>query len=134
PRTLNPDEVLLHFAVVDTGIGIPIEKRRLIFEAFSQVDASTTRQYGGTGVGLTISARLVEMMGGRIWLESTPGKGSTFHFTVRFGLADRTAEAPVRRGAPPQARRARPRPGAPKLAVLLVEDNSANRRLAQIVL
>ena len=134
PESSANGDLCCYFSVRDTGVGIAAEKQAAVFSPFRQVDASTTRHYGGTGLGLTISARLVEMMGGRIWLESTPGKGSTFHFTVRFGLADRTAEAPVRRGAPPQARRARPRPGAPKLAVLLVEDNSANRRLAQIVL
>ena len=134
PESSANGDLCCYFSVRDTGVGIAAEKQAVVFSPFRQVDASTSRHYGGTGLGLTISARLVEMMGGRIWLESTPGKGSTFHFTVRFGLADRTAEAPVRRGAPPQARRARPRPGAPKLAVLLVEDNSANRRLAQIVL
>src|SRR5207249_9990958 len=77
---------------------------------------------------------LGEVLGGRSWLGGTAGKGSSFHFPGRFRVADRTAGAAVRRGAAPQARRARPRPGAPKLAVLLVEDNSANRRLAQIVL
>ncbi|HJX19632.1 MAG TPA: response regulator, partial [Steroidobacteraceae bacterium] len=127
-------DLCCHFSVRDTGVGIAVEKQAVIFSPFQQVDASTTRHYGGTGLGLTISARLVERMRGRIWLESTPGKGSTFHFTVRFGLADGTAEAPARRGTPPVASRAQQRPDAPKLAVLLVEDNSVNRRLAQIVL
>src|SRR2546430_402394 len=80
------DGVLLHFAVCDTGIGIPPENWELIFEAFAQADGSLTRKYGGTGLGLTISARLVEMMQGRLWVESEAGHGSQFHFTARFGL------------------------------------------------
>jgi two-component system sensor histidine kinase/response regulator len=75
---------LLHFEVRDAGIGIPPDKRAVIFDAFTQVDSSSTRKFGGTGLGLAISARLVEMMGGRIWVESDGRTGSTFHFTVRL--------------------------------------------------
>jgi signal transduction histidine kinase len=78
-------EVRLYFRVIDTGIGIPVEKQKSIFDAFSQADRSITRQFGGTGLGLTISARLVGLMRGRIWIESQPGSGSTFHFTAAFG-------------------------------------------------
>lgn len=77
--------VLLHFMVSDTGIGIPADKIDAIFESFQQVDSATTRKYGGTGLELTISKQLVEMMGGHVWVESEPGKGSRFHFTARFG-------------------------------------------------
>jgi len=134
PESSADADLCCYFSVRDTGVGIPLEKQAAVFSPFQQVEASTTRHYGGTGLGLTISARLVERMRGRIWLESTPGKGSTFHFTVRFGLADRTAEAPIRPGTPPVASRTQQRRDGPKLAVLVVEDNSVNRRLAQIVL
>jgi len=82
------DQICLHFAVTDTGEGIPADKMDLIFSPFAQADGSATRRFGGTGLGLSISTRLVEMMGGRIWAESELGKGSTFHFTVRLGLQD----------------------------------------------
>src|SRR5208337_5008113 len=87
----------LHFSVRDTGIGIPPEKHQVIFEPFAQADGSTKRRYSGTGLGLTICSRLVEMMGGKIWLESEVGKGSTFHFTACFrSVVPRLEEAPAR--------------------------------------
>ncbi|HSU33757.1 MAG TPA: ATP-binding protein, partial [Bryobacteraceae bacterium] len=86
-RSQTTEDVELHFSVQDTGIGIPLNKQRHVFSAFSQADSSSTRMFGGTGLGLTISSQLVEMMGGRIWLESEEGMGSTFHFTARLGTA-----------------------------------------------
>src|SRR6202043_11418 len=78
------DAVTLHFSVRDTGIGIPQEKQQLIFESFAQADGSTTRRFGGTGLGLIISRRIVELMGGRMWVESEVGGGSIFHFNIAF--------------------------------------------------
>lgn len=109
--------VRLRFSVRDTGIGIPPEKQKLIFEAFSQADTSTTRKYGGTGLGLTISARLVQMMGGKLELDSGVGLGSVFHFEADLGAPDVPAAEPA---------------GAASLAgvrVLVVDDNYTNRRI-----
>jgi PAS domain S-box-containing protein len=109
----------LHFDVRDTGIGITPEKRDNLFQAFSQADSSTSRKYGGTGLGLAISKRLVEMMGGRIWVESEPGRGSTFCFTVRVRSAA---------GALPTYLE-REQPGLSGRRVLIVDDNGTNREI-----
>ncbi len=113
------ESLMLHFAVRDTGLGVPLEKQKLIFEAFSQVDSSTTRKFGGTGLGLTISSRLVGLMGGKIWVESQPGRGSTFHFT---------AQARVSNSLPADSRRVQPEQLG-EVRVLVVDDNSTNRRI-----
>jgi signal transduction histidine kinase/DNA-binding response OmpR family regulator/HPt (histidine-containing phosphotransfer) domain-containing protein len=121
-RRLEGSRREIHFAVRDTGIGIPKDRFDRLFQAFSQVDVSTTRRYGGTGLGLAISKRLSELMGGRIWAESEPGKGSTFHFTI---VADEV-EALGRAAADGEQ---------PELAgkrVLIVDDNASNRLLLRL--
>jgi PAS domain S-box-containing protein len=117
-------EAILHFAVTDTGVGILSEKQAAIFEAFTQADNSTTRKYGGTGLGLSISSRLVEIMGGRMWLESEPGRGSTFHFSARFQLQ----KASTSKHAPIGLETLR------DVSVLIVDDNATNRRILQEML
>ena len=123
-ETETKDNVDLHFSVIDTGIGIPAEDQETIFESFIQADGSTTRRYGGTGLGLTISSQLVKLMNGRIWVESEKGKGSNFQFVVRFGLQKGQIATHV--------------PADPKnlkdLAILVVDDNTTNRFLLQEIL
>ena len=120
----NEADVTLKICVADTGIGIPKDKHAEIFEPFTQVDGSSTRVFGGTGMGLTVSSQLVALMGGKIWVESEPGAGSRFYFTMVFGVASETNTTAVE----PKVQSARP------LTILLVEDNLINQKVAKKLL
>jgi CheY-like chemotaxis protein/HPt (histidine-containing phosphotransfer) domain-containing protein len=122
PAGTSAEPWQLHFLVRDTGIGIPVDRLARLFKSFSQADASTTRHYGGTGLGLAISKRLVELMGGRMWVESVPQKGSTFHFTLPFQAAGE-APSPLFQGLEPQLA---------GLRLLIVDDNPTNRRILTV--
>jgi signal transduction histidine kinase/CheY-like chemotaxis protein/HPt (histidine-containing phosphotransfer) domain-containing protein len=122
-RSAGEPSIALSFAVIDTGMGIPAEKQRLIFEPFAQADSSTTRRHGGTGLGLTICARLVGMMRGRIWVESQPDCGSVFHFTVQMSTQEAFPVAVPSHLAAPGGRR-----------VLVVDDNATSRLILQEML
>lgn len=122
----DPRAGALRFGVADTGIGIPEEKLSLVFESFTQADSSTTRKYGGTGLGLTISRQLVELMGGRIWVESVVGRGSTFFFTVKFGVEQDQPERGAETAPVSTADLARK---ADDLRILLADDSDDNRFL-----
>ena len=123
----TPEKAMLHFIVADTGIGIPRDKLQTIFEPFRQADGSTSRRFGGTGLGLAISTKLIELLGGKIWLESMEGQGSIFHFTIACPVvtqvpaetpaAGRTLETPL-----------------PPMRILVVEDNKVNQKVARILL
>jgi len=123
-ESLEGSEALIRFLVRDTGIGIAAEKQSAIFEAFTQADSSMTRRFGGTGLGLAIASRLVAMMGGRIWVESTPNVGSSFHFTAKFGVGS-SAGRPLLAGDPLILQ------GVP---ALVVDDNATNRRILKQML
>ena len=114
-ESADADETVVHYIVSDSGIGVPADKQRSIFEPFRQADGSTTRRFGGTGLGLTISSTLAEMMGGRVWLDSATPEGSTFHFTVRVGTTAGLAETST--------------VDLTGLRVLIVDDNEVNRRV-----
>ncbi len=122
-ESVNGETLSLHFSVEDTGIGIPADKQVHIFDAFTQADGSTTRRFGGTGLGLTISRQLVQMMGGRIWMESAPGKGSLFHFIARFGV-----------GSPSGTRERLEKVLLKGMRVLVADDNMTNRRILRTLL
>ncbi|MBW7882501.1 MAG: response regulator [Caldilineaceae bacterium] len=139
---LDDENITAEFTVQDTGIGIDYAKQDAIFDAFVQADTSATRRFGGTGLGLTISSRLVQLMGGRIWVESTLGRGSCFHFTVKLGVADALAAqtgasagqgghavAPIPASVSHSENGHRPQP-----RILLAEDNAVNQKLAQRLL
>jgi len=121
----SAEKAVLCFSVTDTGIGIPKDKQRLIFEAFSQADNSMTRKYGGTGLGLAICCQLVEIMGGEIALESKPGQGSAFHVTIPFTLPERAVDTLPNQTASAELR---------DLRALIIDDNYANRRILQGIL
>jgi signal transduction histidine kinase/CheY-like chemotaxis protein len=125
-HTDDGERLHLRFAVHDTGIGVPLEKQQLIFQAFSQADGSTTRRFGGTGLGLSICSRLVEMMGGRILLESVPGQGSCFRFEISVATAEPFKEKknnlPGPQDTKPEIQH--------RLHILLAEDNPVNQTLA----
>jgi CheY-like chemotaxis protein/HPt (histidine-containing phosphotransfer) domain-containing protein len=116
------DSWQLHFSVRDTGIGIPVDGLARLFKSFSQADASTTRRFGGTGLGLAISKRLVELMGGKMWVESIPDKGSTFHFTLFLRATPNTTSTPLD-GRQPQLA---------ELRLLIVDDNPTNCRILTV--
>jgi signal transduction histidine kinase len=127
--------VVLHFTVSDTGIGIPPDQTETIFESFKQTDSSTTRKYGGSGLGLAISKQLVEMMGGKIWVDSELGKGSTFHFMVCFklGRSMMALEYPINDTVRLMTHHTIQK-AARQLSILLAEDNPVNQKVAETML
>jgi signal transduction histidine kinase/CheY-like chemotaxis protein len=123
-EVVTPQDVAMHVSVKDTGVGIPLDRQKSVFDAFTQVDGSVTRNHGGTGLGLTISSQLVRLMGGQLSVESGPGMGSDFHFTVNFGSVQQTTENAPLRGSVDLR----------NLQVLVVDDNATNRRILEEML
>jgi len=123
-ESAREDSILLQFSVMDTGIGIAASRRKAVFAAFEQADNSMTRRYGGTGLGLAIASRLVQLMGGRIWLDSEEGKGATFHFTIRFEVASTLGETAA----------STPARDFTGLRVFVVDDNATSRRIVTEIL
>jgi signal transduction histidine kinase/DNA-binding response OmpR family regulator len=119
PETVHEDRVMLRFSIVDTGIGIAADRREAVFAAFEQADNSTTRKYGGTGLGLAITSRLVQLMGGKIWLESQEGTGATFYFTARFAIARVSGKASSSQTAHDLV----------GTRILIVDDNATTRQI-----
>ena len=128
-ETLEDGRLSLAFSVEDTGIGVPRDKQELIFESFRQADGDISRRFGGTGLGLAISRRLVALMDGRLWLDSEPGRGSTFHFTARFSPAEVTGTETAAPSRTPISNRA-----DTPLSILLTEDNEMNIQFANLLL
>ncbi len=131
--TSNGQSVMLHFSVADTGIGIPKEKQDAIFQAFTQADTSSTRKFGGTGLGLSIALKLVHLMGGDLWVESSPGNGSTFHFTAAFEVLEQKLGVPSVAVSAKSARDSQSYEGG-QIKILLVEDNETNQKIASRLL
>jgi hypothetical protein len=125
---------LLHFEVSDTGIGIPKDKQKSIFLAFEQGDKSTTRMYGGTGLGLTISSHLVAMMGGMMWVESVPGQGSNFHFTIQMIRDEKPSAGAAAASKPEFSLQTEQANSSKGRFILLAEDNKVNQMLAERLL
>jgi signal transduction histidine kinase/ActR/RegA family two-component response regulator len=130
----SPESIILNFTVSDTGVGIPAEQQALIFDPFRQADTSTTRKYGGTGLGLTISARLVSLMAGKIWVESVPSQGSSFHFNVKVKPSAQKSPTNPHTVSPPLRDPETLREPTPALSVLVVEDNTVNQLLMRRLL
>lgn len=131
----GPSTTTLLFSIKDTGIGIPDDKKEMIFDSFTQVDTSTTRKYGGTGLGLSITKRLVKMMGGSVRVESKEGEGSTFYFTAKFGIHDnRREKGPIREILAPEEAPLHVTDKTKSLRILLAEDDTINQKLVMHII
>jgi len=130
----SDDSELLEFCVADTGIGIPEDKQHSVFDSFAQVDTSITRKFGGTGLGLAICKRLIELMGGRIWIESEEGKGTLFYFTARFPETDQISESSVASAKDLNIDQKTEERILPPMHILIAEDIASNRKVMKLYL